>query len=108
MLEESIVKQLQPGAKVRVWERIKEGEKERQTPFEGIIITRKHGNEIGATFTVRTILQEVGVEKIYPVQSPNILRIEIISPQKKVRRSKLYYLRELSNKKVREKLKVSM
>jgi len=108
MLEESIEKQLQPGAKVRVWERIKEGEKERQTPFEGIIITRKHGNEIGATFTVRTILQEVGVEKIYPIQSPNILRIEIISPQKKVRRSKLYYLRELSNKKVREKLKVSM
>ena len=96
------------GDTIVVSQLIKEGEKERQTPFEGIIITRKHGNEIGATFTVRTILQEVGVEKIYPIQSPNILRIEIISPQKKVRRSKLYYLRELSNKKVREKLKVSM
>lgn len=108
MLEEAIVKQLQPGAKIRVWERIKEGDKERQSPFEGIIITRKHGNQPGATFTVRTILQEVGVEKIYPIQSPNILRIEIITPQKKVRRSKLYYLRDLSNKKVREKLKVSM
>lgn len=108
MLEESTIQQLKPGAKVRVWERIKEGDKERQSPFEGIIVARKHGNEPGATFTVRTVLQEVGVEKIYPVRSPNILRIEVITPRKKVRRSKLYYLRSISGKKVREKLKVSM
>jgi len=108
MLDEAIVKQLQPGAKVRVWERIKEGDKERQSPFEGIIIARKHGVQPGATFTVRTILQEVGVEKVYPIHSPNIAKIEVVVPQKKVRRSKLYYLRDLSNKKVREKLKVSM
>lgn len=108
MLEETIIKQLQPGAKVRVWEKIKEGDKERQSPFEGIVIARKHGTQPGATFTVRTILQEVGVEKVYPIASPNIAKIQVLIQQKKVRRSKLYYLRDLSNKKVREKLKVSM
>lgn len=108
MIDAEIVKKIRPGAKVRVWERIKEGDKERQSAFEGIVIAHKHGAQAGATFTVRSILQEVGVEKVYPLQTPIIAKVEIISAAKKVRRSKLYYLRDLSNKKVREKLKVSL
>lgn len=108
MIDAEIAKKIRPGAKVRVWERIKEGDKERQSAFEGIVIAHKHGVQAGATFTVRSILQEVGVEKVYPLQTPIIAKVEIISAAKKVRRSKLYYLRDLSNKKVREKLKVSL
>jgi len=99
---------IKPGVRVRVWERIKEGEKERQSPFEGLVIARKHGNEIGSTFTVRAILQEVGVEKTFPFNTPMISKVEILSLPKKVRRSKLYYIRKLSGKKVREKLGVSL
>ena len=108
MISEEITKQIKPGMKLRVWETIKEGEKERQSPFAGIVIARKHGNEKGATFTVRAILQDIGVEKIFPVHSPMIAKIEILSKPKKVRRSKLYYARKLSSKKVREKLGVSI
>lgn len=108
MIDAEIVKKIKPGAKVRVWERIKEGDKERQTAFEGIVIACKHGTQAGATFTVRSVLQEIGVEKVYPFQTPIIAKVEIVSPVKKVRRAKLYYLRSLSNKKVREKLKVSL
>lgn len=108
MIDAEIIKKIKPGAKVRVWERIKEGDKERRSAFEGIVIARKHGVQAGATFTVRSVLQEVGVEKVYPLQTPIIAKVEIVSPAKKVRRAKLYYLRDLSNKKVREKLKVSL
>ena len=108
MIDKDTLAKIKPGVKVRVWERIKEGEKERKSPFEGLIITRKHGNETGATFTVRTIIQEVGVEKTYPIHSPMIASVEILSLPKKVRRSKLYYIRKLSGKKVREKLGVSI
>ena len=96
---------IKPGAKVRVWERIKEGDKERETPFEGTVIARKHGMEAGATFTVRSIIQNIGVEKVYPIHSPIIKRIEFLAVPKRIKRSKLYYLRELSPKKVREKLR---
>ena len=105
MLTDESISKIKPGVKVKVWERIKEGDKERLTPFAGIVIARKHGSEIGATFTVRAVLQEVGVEKVYPIHSPIIAKIEILSSVKKVRRAKLYYLRKLSSKKVREKLR---
>lgn len=105
MIQEEILKKIKPGAKVKVWERIKEGEKERQSAFEGVVIARKHGSEAGAAFTVRAVLQEVGVEKIYPIHSPIIAKINIISSPKKVHRAKLYYLRKLSSKQAREKLK---
>lgn len=108
MIDTEILNKIKPGAKIRVWERIKEGDKERQSPFEGLVIARKHGSEPGATFTVRSVLQEVGVEKVYPIFSPIIAKIDIILSPKKVRRSKLYYLRSLSNKKVREKVRTSM
>lgn len=104
MDKETIVK-LKPGARVKVWERIKEGDKERETPFEGIIIARKHGNEVSATFTVRSIIQNVGVEKIYPIYSPIIKRIKFLTLPKRTKRAKLYYLRNLPPKKVKEKLR---
>lgn len=105
-MKQEILNKIKPGAKIRVWERIKEKDKERQSAFEGIVIARKHGNEPGATFTVRAILSEVGVEKVYPINSPLIAKIDIISSPKKVRRSKLYFIRNLSNKEIREKLKI--
>ncbi len=104
-MEQEILEKIKPGAKVRVLERIKEGDKERQGSFEGIVIARKHGREAGATFTVRAILSEIGVEKIYPINSPLIATIKIISSPKKVHKSKLYYIRHLSRKQVKEKLK---
>ncbi|MEW6617699.1 MAG: 50S ribosomal protein L19 [Patescibacteria group bacterium] len=104
-MEAQIIEKIKPGTKIRVWERIKEGDKERQSAFEGIVLARKHGTEPGATFTVRAILQEIGVEKVFPINSPNIAKVEIVSEPKKIRRSKLYFLRTLSSKKVREKLK---
>ncbi len=105
-MEKEILDQIKPGARVRVWERIKEADgKERQSAFEGIVLARKHGSEPGATFTVRAIVAEVGVEKAYPIHAPTIAKVEIISSPKKVHRSKLYYLRTFSSKKVRERLK---
>ncbi len=105
-MNKEILAKIKPGAKVKVWERIKEGDKERQSAFQGIVLARKHGNESGASFTVRATLSEVGVEKVYPINSPLIAKIEVLSSPKKVHRSKLYYLRDLSKKRVREKLKI--
>ena len=72
--------------------------------FEGIVIARKHGQEAGATITVRRVMSGVGVEKIFPLNSPNIEKIEI-TKSAKVRRAKLYYLREVSGKRARLKRK---
>ncbi|MEK7659445.1 MAG: 50S ribosomal protein L19 [Patescibacteria group bacterium] len=95
---------LQPGWTVKVFQKIKEGEKERIAPFEGIVIAKKHGHEAGGTFTIRKIISGIGVEKIFPVHSPTIEKIEIIK-KAKVRRAKLYYLRGKSRKETRRKLK---
>ncbi len=73
--------------------------------FEGVVIARKHGNEIGATFMVRSTVADVGVEKIYPINSPTVLKIDILSSPQKIHRSKLYYLRSLSARNTRQKLK---
>ena len=107
-MDKKITDKLKSGVKVKVWERIKEGKKERLTPFAGIIIARKHGDEPGASFTVRATLQEIGVEKVFPIHSPVIAKIEILGTPKRVRRSKLYYLRDLSAKKARKKIKISV
>ncbi len=107
MIDAKILEKIRPGAKVRVTERIKEGDKERQSVFEGLVIARKHGSEPGASFTVRATLHEVGVEKLYPINSPIIAKIGILSSPKKVRRSKLYYVRALSHKQTREKLQTT-
>jgi large subunit ribosomal protein L19 len=104
MIEDTIQSQIKPGSVVKVFEKVREGDKERITQFEGIVLARKHGNEPGATFTVRAVISNVGVEKIYPIHSPRITKVEVISAPKKVKRSKLYYLRTLSRKQVRQKL----
>ncbi len=106
MIAEAIYDKIKPGAKVRVWERIKEKDKERQSAFEGIVLARKHGKEAGASFTVRAILHEVGVEKVFPLHSPMIAKVDILSSPKKVHKAKLYYLREFSSRKTRERLKM--
>ncbi len=95
---------IRAGDIVRVHEKIKEKDKERIQVFEGIIIARKHGKGPSATFTVRKISQGVGVEKTFPLFSPNISKIEIVK-RTKVRRAKLYYLRERAGKSARMKTK---
>lgn len=107
MIDTKILDKIKPGARVKVWEKIKEKDKERESAFSGIIIARKHGKEAGATFTVRAIISDIGVEKVYPIYSPTIKRVEIISSPKKVHRAKLYYLRKFSAKKIRKRLKLS-
>ncbi len=76
--------------------------KEKIQPFEGIVIARKHGKGISATFTVRKIVDGIGVEKIFPLHSPLIEKIEVIK-RGKVRRAKLYYLRKAKGKKAKIK-----
>lgn len=94
------MKKIKPGAKIRVFEG--------KTPFEGLIIARKHGSEAGASFTVRSIVAGVGVEKVYPLHSPAILKVEVVSAPKKVRRAKLYFVRGISGSRIRAKLDVSL
>lgn len=90
---------LQTGDTVRVYERLKEGDKDRVQAFEGVVIARKHGTKgLNATFTVRKISYGVGVEKTFPLHSPNIEKIEVVKHDK-VRRAKLYYVRDLTRKK---------
>ena len=108
MISEDILAKIKSGAVVRVSEIIKEGDKERISNFKGIVIARKHGREIGATFTVRADLGGVGVEKIYPINSPIIAKVEILSSPKKVHRSKLYFIRKISKKISREKIGVAI
>jgi len=98
---------LKPGMTVRVYQKIKElnikgEEKERSQFFDGMIIAKKHGNEKGASITVRKISEGVGVEKIFPLYSPTIEKI-VLKKQAKVKQSKLYYLRGEYKKRLKEK-----
>ena len=92
-----------PGDSVRVHIRIIEGNKERVQVFEGVVIRRRKGN-MGATFTVRKISHGVGVEKTFALHSPRVEKVEIVT-RGKVRRSRLYYLRERRGKAARIKEK---
>ncbi|MEG0875575.1 MAG: 50S ribosomal protein L19 [Oscillospiraceae bacterium] len=92
------------GDTVRVTVRIKEGARERNQAFDGTIIARKHGG-ISETITVRRISNNVGCEKVFPVHSPSIVSVEIIR-KGKVRRAKLYYLRDRVGKKAKVKERV--
>lgn len=92
------------GDTVRVWSKILEKGKTRLQAFEGLVLCRKHGTESGATFTVRKVASGVGVERIFPLYSPNVDKIEIIR-QSKTRRSKLYYIRTKAVKEVKKRLK---
>ncbi len=92
------------GDTLRVHVRIREGDKERIQVFEGVCI-RRRGRGVSATFTVRKVSYGVGVERIFPVESPAVTKVEI-KGRGHVRRSRLYYLRELSGKKARLRSKV--
>jgi len=100
------------GDTINVWSKILEekaaakggGSKYRLQAFEGIVLARKHGTEAGATFTVRKVASGVGVERIFPLYSPMIDKIEV-TKKSKARRSKLYYVRTKAVKDVRRKLR---
>jgi large subunit ribosomal protein L19 len=100
MIAEDILKKIKPGAKVKVYEG--------KTPFEGLVLARKHGSEPGATFTVRSIVAGVGVEKVFPIHSPAILKVQVVSAPKKIKRAKLYFVRHISGSRIRQKLDVSL
>ena len=93
------------GDTVRVWSKVlDEKGKTRLQAFEGMVLARKHGTEIGATFTVRRIASGVGVERIFPLYSPAIDKIEV-TKKSRARKSKLYYVRVKAIKDVRRKLR---
>jgi large subunit ribosomal protein L19 len=96
------INEVKPGDTVKVHQKIKEKDKQRIQIFEGVVLSRKHGNEPGATITVRRIISGVGVERIFPIHSPNIEKIEVLK-KGKVRRAKLYYLRTAKGKKAKLK-----
>jgi large subunit ribosomal protein L19 len=95
------IPQFRPGDTVKVHVKIREGEKDRIQTFQGIVIGR-HNNGLKSSFTVRKVSYGVGVERVFPLHSPIIDRIEMVQPGK-VRRSRLYYLRNLRGKAARVK-----
>jgi len=100
------------GDTVRVWQKVidrvmekdKVKEKVRSQAFEGLVLARKHGEEAGATFTVRRIVESIGVERIFPIHSPLVEKIEVLR-RAKVRRAKLYHIRDKAAKEVRRQMK---
>ena len=123
-MEERKKTDIRSGDTVRVWQKIKEGDpsrkggaeadpsrkggaeadKTRLQAFEGIVIARKHGAEAGATFTVRRASGGFGVERVFPLYSPNIEKIELVR-RSKTRRAKLYHIREKAAKEIRKRMK---
>lgn len=103
-VEERAKLDLRSGDTVRVWQKIVEKGKTRLQAFEGLVLARKHGAEAGATFTVRRVASGVGVEKIFPLYAPMIDKIEILK-RSKVRRAKLYHIREKAAKDVRRQMR---
>ncbi len=97
---------LRPGDTIRVWQKIEEKGKVRLQAFEGLVLARKHGTEAGGTFTVRRVASGVGVEKIFPLYSPMIDKIEIVK-RSRVRRAKLYFIREKVAREARRQLRRS-
>jgi len=91
---------IRPGDTVKVYQKIKE----KIQVFEGLVLAKKHGQGITSTITVRRVIDGIGVEKVFPIHSPTIEKIEILK-RGKVRRAKLYYLRKAKGKKARLKKK---
>ena len=92
------------GDTVRVWQKIQEKGKTRLQAFEGLVLAKKHGKEAGATFTVRRVASGVGVERIFPLYSPVIDKIEVLK-RSHVRRAKLYHIREKAAKEVSRQMR---
>ncbi len=105
-IEERKKLDLKAGDTIRVWSKVQEKDKTRLQAFEGLVLARKHGTEPGATFTVRRVASGVGVERIFPLYSPNIDKIELIK-RARTRRAKLYYIREKAAKEISRKMKKS-
>lgn len=103
-VEERKALPIKAGDIVRVHQKIKEKGKIRIQIFEGLVLARKHGTEAGATFTVRATLSGVGVEKVYPLYSPSIDKIEIVR-RSQMRRNKLYYVRDQFARDMRRSLR---
>ncbi len=95
---------IKPGDTVKVHQKIVDKGKTRIQIFEGIVLARKHGDEPGATFTVRKVSSGVGVEKIFPLYSPLIEQIEIVK-RSKVRRAKLYFIREKVSREIKRQMR---
>ncbi len=95
---------LQAGDIVKVYQKVKEQDKERIQVFEGVLLAKKHGKGVSGTITVRKISQGIGVERVFPLHSPLVEKIEV-ERKTKVRQGKLYYLRSLKGKKARLKAK---
>lgn len=89
---------------MRVHQKIEDKGKTRIQMFEGLVLARKHGNEPGATFTVRRVVDGIGVEKIFPLYSPMIDKIEVVR-RSKVRRAKLYYIREKVAREIKRQMR---
>jgi len=101
---------IRPGDVVRVQLKLAEKTKrgaERTQTFEGLVIAKKHGKGINSTFTVRKISDGIGVERIFPLFSPSIIKIDLVR-RSKVRRAKLYYMRERAGKKARMKTSIEV
>lgn len=97
--------EIRPGDTIKVFQKIKEGDKERVQLFEGLVIAKKHGKGISATMTVRKVSDGIGVERIFPIHSPVIQKIQVLK-RARVRRAKLYYIREKASREVRRKMKM--
>ncbi len=95
---------VRPGWTVRIHQKIKEGEKSRVQAFEGMVIARKHGDEISGTITVRKMTDGIGVDKTFPIHLPTITKVDILR-RTNTRRAKLYYLRDKTSKEIRKKIK---
>lgn len=95
---------IKAGDTVRVWVKIQEKGKTRLQAFEGLVLAKKHGAEAGATFTVRKVSNGVGIERIFPLYSPSIDKIEIVK-RVKVRRAKLYHIREKVAKEIKRQMR---
>ena len=98
---------LRVGDTVKVYQKIQEKGKTRLQIFEGMVLARKHGAEIGGTFTVRKTAGGYGVERIFPLYSPMIDKIEV-TRRAKVRRAKLYYIRDKAAKEISKRMKMEM
>ena len=94
------------GDMVKVHQEIEEGEKKRVQAFEGLVIAKKHGKEMGATFTVRRKISGIGTEKIFPLHSPTIKKVDIIKKPRRISSAKLYWTRKKTDREIQKRLRL--
>ena len=91
---------------IKVYQEIEEAGKKRLQPFEGLVIAKKHGKGINATFMLRRKISGIGTEKIFPLYSPLIKKIEIIKRARRPRKAKLYWVRKRTDREIQKKLRL--